>query len=209
MEVRALGIQDMDAIMEASARQPLLMKAIKPESYQRHLADVILPRYLKEDSPHLIVGSFVDNKLVTYGCAFVWTEFPYWTLCNLHSIAVQTRTDLLRGGLSGVVKKLVEETQKKQLYRMMFLTPVRGKFFAHPEKYKSLLVRAAPELDKYNFFTEAYVPANTRPTYDYQWQMMGERERPFDTLIRAAELDQVYRTDYVEKVREYTKRNAP
>ncbi len=190
---RALNISDLYEISNLLSKSSKLMKSQREENFNEKLLSFIESVLLAQDSQHNAVGYFKESRLIAMASAFTWSATSCWTLMNVYSdpdIGLKESKE----ALGSCLNYLLELQEAKDIYSFLFLCVIRGKLIYDPKNYTSLLVKFSNGLKRYNFYSEHVIPANTKPTLDNYWNIMGKRTYPNDLLIRRVELKEEFRT---------------
>ena len=198
-DLRKLHSEDLPQIQDLLNDQHRLFRRPKKEGSNERYFSAIRYRLSQPPEHFVLYGLFMNGVLMSIAAGLFGRKMPIWTLCYMH--ARQSDNNLYCQTTGQVVDAVIEEAESRGIYRFDYITALRQINYI-PEKHYSRLSRFSEKAKRYEYFTEALIPKNTRPAYEYQWWMLGEREPEMDMVIRTAELREEYRTEMLEKVRE-------
>ena len=140
------------------------------------------------------VGNIENGKLVSIASMIEFNDTPAW--CLMYMCAVNTGFKTLTETRSHeLISELFEESLRRKLPSGICL--VRANFptfnYSMFRKWRKLV----PQLEYYNCYTEAIIPANTTPKYSYQDWLMLYKKWPVDLKIDSVVLKQEYREQFL------------
>lgn len=196
-ELRKLNFEDLPQIEDLLNDQHRLFRMQKKvDSNKKYLA-AIQYRFQHTPEQFILYGLFINKRLMAMAGGLFGRKMSIWTLCYMH--ARQSDNNLYRQTTGRVIDALIEDAESRQIYRFDYATALRPINY-RPELHYSRLNRFSEKAKRYEYYTEALIPKHTRPTYEYQWWLLGGCEQDIDMVIRTAELREEHRIEMLEKV---------
>ena len=140
------------------------------------------------------IGNIENDKLVSIVSMIEFTNTASWCfmyMCALNlgfNTLVETKTHLL-------MSELFDESLRRKL--PVGIALFRSNFPTHNYSMIRRWSKLIPQVDYYNYYTEALIPANTKPKYDYQNWLMCNKTWPVDLKIESVVLKQEYRDQFL------------
>ena len=149
----------------------------RPSLFQKQALDR-LDYFLKLDLAFpVLFGAFYQEKLISVLGLYKWAEFPYANFC--YRFACVDEGAFFKSPLHNLcVEKAIKYGKEKGI-KAYYLFQKRRPAKLYPRIYKQL-----PALKNWFAFTEAVIPANTKPDEDVYWDMMDKILRPYESEIR-------------------------
>lgn len=140
------------------------------------------------------VGNIENEKLVSIAAMIEFNDTPAW--CLMYMCAINTGFKTLTETRSHeLVSELFEESLRRKLPSGICL--VRANFPTYNYSMFKKWRKLVPQLEYYNCYTEAIIPANTTPKYSYQDWLMLYKKWPVDLKIDSVVLKQEYREQFL------------
>lgn len=190
--VRVLNKNDFEEVIQIFNSRESIFKSEISEKYRDSFWKT-LPLYLddnRKNNERLMLGAFRDGQLLCFAGMFFWQSLPCWTLTNLKTRTGTSVMGIRRNGLVACYRQMILVAEALGRYRHFFAAPVRGT----DEKYGlEAFQRLIPELNRYDYVTEAFIPAKCQSVYYFEKLMVGLDNYDHDIHIRCGTLRQEFR----------------
>ncbi len=206
--LRQLSLEDIPAIEDLLKHQARLFQMQKKEGMNKQYIDSLKHR-LANDTEHTslrIYGVFFDHTLVAVAGGFFGIKMPLWTLAYMHS---RKEGHLNYRETTGrIIDKLIELAESKNIYRFDYATGLRSILTYDPHNFPSRLIKLSDKAKRYRFYTDAVIPKNTKPQYEYHWFLMSQQTHEIDMIIRVGELKDEYKTEIIKRIAQSEKNKS-
>lgn len=199
IETRLLTSDDHDAVM-AMADPHYRINGIAPDHPSRVKFNSALPTFLDEymTNGQGTVGAFADGTLISSVFVYLWALYPSASILN--ALVLPGAVHKFKLDSNGL-KECVASSQD--------LCEVQGRFTQYTVHSAAAFRSAVGDWnryqntrgDRYYRWTDAIIPAGTRPKYDYQWALLKMMTWPLDVIIRAGTLKEEFRPGVAEYYR--------
>ncbi len=159
-----------------------LCETLQEKSILQHLSTA---GFGQRENKYLI-GAFSDETLIAVSAMAFAENRPWGSLIYL-KIDQRVPTAFRLSVLRQIVDHSFELAEEKNCIRIYMANRLqrRGKFL---NARLFPLVKNIERLQKYSFISESVVPANTKPQFEYEWQLMGVQTWPEELGIVSATL---------------------
>jgi hypothetical protein len=140
------------------------------------------------------IGIIENDRLISIASMIEFENTPAWALMYLcavntgYNTLMDTKTHLL-------LSELFDESLRRKLPSGICL--VRANFPTFNSSMFRKWRKLIPQLEYFNCYTEAIIPANTTPKYSYQDWLMFYKKWPVDLKIDSVVLKQEYRDQFL------------
>ena len=179
---RVLQKSDLDSILEVNLTHKKVMGIHKHASYDEAFLQK-LPNYFDNPSRY-ILGSFLDNTLVSYLCVIQWSSHPYWTFLGAKSrpFIGGSLFQPINNGLSVLTSKIIKHEIKRGRSAFWYLTSARQN-----RGYRNNWRLSVHELRDFLFISRT-IRAGYEPKDQFIWDLMGKRVWNEDLVVRTGVL---------------------
>lgn len=142
---------------------------------------------------------WIDNHKLLAVCSLVQINTRVWIWEYFSTIGQSYFSNSLECKFT-VINNMFEEALRRKLATCIFLCRDNFPSITSDAKGRMKLEIAAwhdkvPEIKKYHWLDEYRIPANTRPTDNEVFFLMGSRTHPINLRVRIGHLKQEYRDD--------------
>jgi hypothetical protein len=140
------------------------------------------------------IGNIENGKLISISSMIEFSDTPTW--CFMYHCAINTGYNTLVDTKSHLlISELFEESLRRKLPSGICM--VRSNFPTYNASMFRKWRKLVPQLEYYNCYTEAIIPANTIAKYSFQNWLMAYKKWPVDLKIDSAVLKQEYREQFL------------
>ncbi len=192
--IKKLNFSDKESLLLLlqDNRERLLDKAnIDVLDHHKKFLDL----YLEPNPNYHLYGSYNLNSelLSTFGI-YIWKEMPIATILFMMTKPEQSRVfNPIDSGLMMCADACYELCESKGVFTFYSFQPVH-KISGFLRQWKR---HQTPRLARYISYTEATIPANTKPEWPGYWEIIDQTVWPYDVEIRCTTLKPEYRTNLV------------
>jgi hypothetical protein len=185
MEIRILTSNDRDQYTELLNRS---FFGKRPQS--KGFVELNLKRLESSfpSSSYKVYGAFKEKKLSSAMAVHYWEKLPFYTIFHILThpdfSKIKFYQSFVDSGLSKVMSTVVRDAEQDERWQFFYCT--------HLQNYKTRKVawfEQCPELaNRYDWYLESVVPANTLPKSEVYAGMMYNDTQPKDMVIKTARL---------------------
>ncbi len=200
-QIRRLSVSDLPLIKDLLQHQHRFFQMAKNKEMNAQFIEALKHRLLN-DTEHTslhLYGAFFDEQLAAIAGGFFGVKMPLWSLTYMH--ARQDAHIHFRKTTGKIIDTLIDHAEANGIYRFDYATALRSILTYNEANFPSRLVKISEKAKRYQYYTDALIPKNTKPQYEYHWFLMGQRTHDIDILIRVGELKEEYRTEVTQKIK--------
>lgn len=174
----------------------------KSDTNKKYLWDI--SNWLKSQTEHSFLrlyGIIENNELIAMSGGFFGKKMPIWTLAYVH--IRQGHSSKYRTTSGALINSLIEYAEGQNIYRFNYATGLRNFLVYNPHKNISRISKISSMAKRYDYFIDAVIKKNTKPTFDYHWLLMGQQLHDMDMMIRSAELKFEFRPKLDSQMDQY------
>lgn len=189
-ETRKLVPSDLDQIVEIETLHDRVMGGKKLATYPSLFRIAIVRNYLLEEHG-LMWGTFVGDKLQSYVSAYLWRQYPYYTLTNMKTRpGTHNMMSKEPHSISYSLKLMLSEMEKTGRFKFYFIRSTE-----HWPRHRAAhrFYEGLPEFKRYSRVVELFIPKNTIPKWGYAKSMMSDAAFPVDIALECMTLKQEHR----------------
>lgn len=130
-------------------------------------------RYLNADSQRQLMGYFLNGELQAFCGLYFFSNRP-WASIPFLQVKTQLITTQRVSALLTLVDQAFAEIEKRKISRIFMANELKSRD-GHLNAKLYPLAKKLPRLHQYVFISEGFVKAGERPSYEYQWSLMGQK----------------------------------
>lgn len=189
MHTRLLGPADYSEVINLYQKHATHMGVESKDYSLKHTDRLLEEEYLNPEYVHkVLLGTFRDGQLHLCMGIYFWTGLPSCTFLRFASLPGAFPGRSLREPFRHLYSGCLDLLEERGYNRFYLLSSAQ---------HHGALAYLGGTWDrlrlKYLMTVEEVVPSNTRPRYDYVWQMMGNKTWPVPLIVRAGTLLNKYR----------------
>lgn len=186
MPIRIMTSDDKDFLLELMDRQFIAKR--KRGNYYVEMNLSRLERSA-EDSDYRVYGNFSDDGNIKSAMAVhFWGAIPLYTifymLINPKFQNKKFSDSFEISGLNLVMTHIIKEAESQGRFQFYYVTHLKNF-----KTRKSAWFEKCPYLtERYDWYLDTLIPANTLPKYDIYSRMMYNQPQPHDMIVKTARL---------------------
>lgn len=187
---RLLGTERFDECFEISKLHPR-NAGTKPASLEVFLEKY--KKYFEDTDDYYALGCIEDGKVISWiAVAFIENKArgKFWVIPLLYTTRFTNYFTFNNEEIGLLIKTAFELAESKKYYEYYYSVSERIATVYEKQFKKNKYL----PLGRYDFIELDRVPANTYPTTDLYWKLMGQEIKPDTIIIKKRILKEEYRT---------------
>jgi len=152
-------------------------------------------KYFTDSEDAYAFGCFENDNLVSWmGLMLIENKARgrFWSISTLYTTKFTSYFSFNNEEIGLLIKTAFALAESKHYYEYYYSVSARISNVYERQIQKNTFI----PIGRYDYIELDTVPANTRPTVDLYWRLMGEEEKPDDIVIKKRILRQEYRNEY-------------
>lgn len=187
--IKILTISDLEQIKKLYSSQKTHMKISSPFFSEQYIDTLLINEYLNEQFENkILIGFFLNGTLALSLGMYFWPQLPSCTFLRFCSLDGFFNGKDFQQAFRSLLSRGLDELERRNYNRFYILSSLK-----HLEAM-ALLGGDWERLKlKYLMSIEEYIPSNSRPRFDFTWNMMGKKTWLVPLVMRSGTLLNGYR----------------